>query len=195
METFKPIDEGIERIESIVNSMYEFAGTGKEEMKPCNVHMTLVYALRIILNRSKHIAPISINGELFSALTSYDALGCLTMGVSNRLEQAWIIIVNNALDEFEKGTIAYENRRIDIDFKCDNESISIIISDNAGGIPKGMVEGIFDFAVGSDKKKSMGIGLNVAKAIIDKHGGDIHASNRDNGAVFEIVLKSYKENN
>jgi signal transduction histidine kinase len=194
LDVFKPIDEGIERIESIVNSMYEFAGTGKEKMKPCNVHMTLVYALRIILNRSKHITPIRINGELFSASTNYEYSGCFTMGVSNRLEQVWIIIVNNALDEFEKGTIAYENRRIDIDFKCESESIYIIISDNAGGIPEPMIEGIFDFAIGSEKKKSMGIGLNVAKAIIDKHGGGIQASNRGNGAVFEIVLKSYKEN-
>lgn len=193
IDVFKPIEEGIERIELIVNSMYEFAGTGKEEVKLCNIHMTLVYALRIILNRSKHIAPIQINGELFSASTSYNLSSCLTMGVSNRLEQVWIIIINNALDEFEKGTIAYENRRINVDFHCNDDVIKVTIRDNAGGIPESMLEGIFNFAVGGDKKKSMGIGLNVAKAIINKHGGDIYAYNHENGAVFEIVLKTYRE--
>jgi signal transduction histidine kinase len=39
----------------------------------------------------------------------------------------------------------------------------------------------------------MGIGLNVAKAIIDKHGGDIRVSNKNHGATFEIILKTYEE--
>lgn len=190
---FKPIEEGIERIESIVSSMYEFAGTGKEEMKPCNVHMTLIYALRIVLNRAKHVVPITINGEPFTQATKYDPSGCLTMGISTRLEQVWIIILNNALDEFEKGTIPYENRHIDIRHYCDSEEIMVQISDNAGGIPASVVDGIFDFAVGGEKKKSMGIGLNVAKAIIDKHGGSIRVANKNHGAVFEIVLKPYEE--
>jgi PAS domain S-box-containing protein len=193
LSLFAPIHEGIERIESIVNSMYEFAGTGKEEMKPCNIHMTLVYALRIVMNRSKHIVPISINGEPFSLASTYDATECKTMGISNRLEQVWVIILNNALDEFEKGTITYENRRLDVHFTCDDESITVTITDNAGGIPESMLEDIFDFAIGGEKKKSMGIGLNVAKAIIDKHGGDIRVSNKNHGATFEIILKTYEE--
>jgi PAS domain S-box-containing protein len=194
LSLFKPIDEGIERIESIVSSMYEFAGTGKEEMKHCNVHMTLVYALRIVMNRAKHIVPITINGETFSHATKYNTDECMTMGVSTRLEQVWIIIINNALDEFEKGLIGYENRHIDISFNCAHEEIKIKIVDNAGGIPEPMIDSIFNFAVGGEKKKSMGIGLNVAKAIIDKHGGSIQVTNEDHGAVFEIILKKYEEN-
>lgn len=190
---FGPIDEGIERIESIVGSMYEFAGTGKEEMQPCNIHMTLVYALRILFNRSKHIAPITINGEVFTYATKYSADGCLTMGISTRLEQVWIIIINNALDEFEKGAIAYDTRHIDLCFSCTAEEILITISDNAGGIPEPMLEGIFDFAISGEKKKSMGIGLNVAKAIVDKHGGMIRVANKNQGAEFEIKLKTYEE--
>ncbi|HZF69704.1 ATP-binding protein [Sulfuricurvum sp.] len=195
LEFFKPINEGIERIESIVGSMFEFAGTGKEEMKPCNVHMTLVYALRIVLNRSKHIVPITLNGELFGHKTKYNTDSCLTMGISTRLEQVWIIILNNALDEFEKGALPYYERQLEVLLTCGSDEITIRIADNAGGIPEDKIEGIFDFAVGGEKKKSMGIGLNIAKTIIDKHGGSIHVSNDDQGAVFEIVLKVYKENN
>jgi C4-dicarboxylate-specific signal transduction histidine kinase len=173
--------------------MYEFAGTGKEEMQPCNLHMSLIYALRIVLNRSKHIVPITINGEIFNRNSQYREDGCMTMGISTRLEQVWIIILNNALDEYEKGTIPYENRHIDIRLACDDEWITVTISDNAGGIPDSMLEGIFDFAISGEKKKSMGIGLNVAKAIIDKHGGHVKVSNENHGAKFEITLKSYEE--
>ncbi|MCX6074210.1 MAG: PAS domain-containing protein [Campylobacterales bacterium] len=191
---FQPIEEGIERIQSIVNSMYEFAGTGKEIMKPCNVYMTLIYSLRIILNRAKHIVPITINGELFSSITMYNNTNeCLTMGISTRLEQVWIIIINNALDEFEKNTLTYDKRHLDISLTCTQKEINIKIIDNAGGIPESMIESIFDFAIGGEKKMSMGIGLNVAKAIVDKHGGDIHVSNQEGGALFEITLKTYQE--
>jgi len=195
LEIFKPISEGIERIESIVGSMFEFAGTGREEMQPCNVHMTLVYALRIVLNRSKHIVPIAFNGELFGQKTKYNIDSCLTMGISTRLEQVWIIILNNALDEFEKGAMPYYERSIDVLLTCGSDEITIRIADNAGGIPEDKIGGIFDFAVGGEKKKSMGIGLNIAKTIIDKHGGSIHVSNEGQGAVFEIILQVYKENN
>lgn len=115
------------------------------------------------------------------------------MGISTRLEQVWIIIINNALDEFEKVNISYENRHINITIICNNDDIMVRLSDNAGGIPQSILEGIFDFAVSGEKKKSMGIGLNVAKAIIDKHGGDICVANENNGAVFEVSLKKYKE--
>lgn len=190
---FESIDEGVKRIESIVNSMYEFAGTGKEVMKACSVHMTLIYALRIIMNRSKHIVPIRINGEVFQQTMEYDATRCITMGISNRLEQVWIIILNNAMDEFEKGTILYDNRQLDISMQCNEKEIVVKIVDNAGGIPQNILPGIFDFAISGEKKQSMGIGLNVAKAIIDKHGGSIRVANQDHGAVFEVILKTYEE--
>lgn len=189
---FKPIDEGIERIEFIVGSMYEFAGTGKEVMDICSVDMTLIYGLRIAMNRAKHIAPMRLNGHLFTLRTKYDPKNCMTMGIPTRLEQVWIIILNNALDEFEKGIIPYDRRRLDIWLKCENDEVTISISDNAGGIPSTMLDTLFDFAIGGEKKKSMGIGLNVAKAIIDKHGGNIRVSNENDGAVFEISLKKYK---
>jgi C4-dicarboxylate-specific signal transduction histidine kinase len=115
------------------------------------------------------------------------------MGISTRLEQVWIIIINNALDEFEKNTLDYEQRILDISITCNPKEIYVKIIDNAGGIPESIIESIFDFALGGEKKKSMGIGLNVAKAIIDKHGGDIYVTNKGGGALFEITLKTYNE--
>lgn len=192
MELFEPIDEGIKRIQSIIGAMYEFSGTGREEMQPCNVLKTLIYALRIISNRSKHLVEVTLNGEKIGPETVYDENECLTFGISTRLEQVWIIILNNALDEFEKGNLPFDERSLEITSRRTEEGISIRISDNAGGIPEPMLESIFDFAVGSNKKKSMGIGLNVAKAIVDKHGGKIEVHNKNGGAEFEIVLRSYK---
>lgn len=39
----------------------------------------------------------------------------------------------------------------------------------------------------------MGVGLNIAKKIVDEQSGVIKAYNEDNGAVFEIRLKKFEE--
>lgn len=39
----------------------------------------------------------------------------------------------------------------------------------------------------------MGVGLNIAKKIVDEQNGEIKAYNQDNGAVFEVVLKKFEE--
>lgn len=71
--------------------------------------------------------------------------------------------------------------------------IKIIIKDNAGGIEPTMLPHIFDIFKSSKPQSGMGVGLNIAKSIIEDHGGKITARNEDGGAVFEIVFKEKEE--
>lgn len=62
-----------------------------------------------------------------------------------------------------------------------------MIWDDGEGIAVTDLPHIFDrFYMGQSGKT--GIGLALAKEIIDLHGGKIHAYNGDAGAVFEISL-------
>jgi signal transduction histidine kinase len=74
------------------------------------------------------------------------------------------------------------------------EGIKIAIRDHGKGISEADLPHIFDrfYPVGEEKHSHTGIGLNLAKLIIEKHFGTIKADNYENGgAVFSIVLPDY----
>jgi signal transduction histidine kinase len=64
----------------------------------------------------------------------------------------------------------------------------LTIKDNGGGIKLIPISKIFDPYV-STKKNGTGIGLALAKTIIEKrHQGVLSVTNVDNGAQFSIIL-------
>jgi two-component system sensor histidine kinase KdpD len=72
------------------------------------------------------------------------------------------------------------------------KSIEVWVDDNGPGLPKGKEEAIFKkFEQGRRAAESRGIGLGLAicRAIVEAHGGEIHARNRPNGgARFMFTL-------
>ena len=69
-----------------------------------------------------------------------------------------------------------------------NDKIKVIFKDNAGGIPKEIIDNIFEPFVSSKEASGIGIGLNVAKKIIKQNNSTITAANCDDGACFTITL-------
>lgn len=78
---------------------------------------------------------------------------------------------------------------------CDKISISsyknplytsLIIEDNGGGIEKENIKKIFKRFYKTPDSNGFGIGLAMAKAIIEKNNGEISVSNTGSGARFEM---------
>ncbi len=98
-------------------------------------------------------------------------------GNKNEFEQVIVNIVNNAKDA---------KRDVEIEIIIDKPTITI--SDNAGGIDKKYIDKIFE-PYFSTKKESDGIGLYIAKTIIEKEmDGKLSVKNKDKGAAFMIAL-------
>lgn len=104
----------------------------------------------------------------------------------NWFSEAIINILKNAHEHTNAfGTIKIET--------SDNSMYSsIIISDNGAGISKQDLPHIFErFYKGDNQKESIGIGLNMAKKIIDLSGGEINVlSTPSVGTTF--IIKIYK---
>lgn len=71
--------------------------------------------------------------------------------------------------------------------------VSVHIRDYGIGIPRERTDDIFDAvpsapSSASDTRKGMGIGLSICKAIINAHGGTIHAVSHEGGAEFYFTL-------
>lgn len=181
------ITDGLNRISNIVEAMKEVSSQSSETVENINVYNTLITALTLSFNNAKQVSKIYLNGELFDINIEKSQFEFNAMIQKQRLEQVWIIIINNALDELVKKE-NYEERRLDISIDKSDDKIIIEFVDNAGGIKEDMIVKIFDPFISNKERGGMGIGLNVAKNIIDEHNGSITAENIKNGAKFRIEI-------
>ena len=89
--------------------------------------------------------------------------------------------------------------RIRIFIKNEPEFVQVDISDNGTGIAKKELPHIFERCYRTDasrnsSKGGSGLGLSIAKKIIEEHGGKIWANSVENeGTTLSFVLRKYKE--
>lgn len=83
-----------------------------------------------------------------------------------------------------------ENKKIIINSRKNPIYTELSIEDEGGGITEKNMNKIFKRFYKSPDSKGFGIGLSMAKAIIEANKGEIEVSNTDKGAIFRI--KFYK---
>ena len=106
---------------------------------------------------------------------------------ANEVVQVLINIINNAVDVLEERKS--DDRHIWISVNSSTENVMINIEDNGGGIGSDIIGKVFDPYFSSKSKNGTGLGLYMAKMIIDKHvGGILNVDNTRKGARFSIVL-------
>jgi signal transduction histidine kinase len=73
--------------------------------------------------------------------------------------------------------------------KHEGDVVVFTVSDEGGGFPADEAERIFGKSVRLQPgKKGLGVGLFVAKAIVEAHGGRIWAENTHKGARFSVAI-------
>ena len=122
-----------------------------------------------------------------------------TVGYENELIQVLLNVLNNARDIIKEKNC--EIKRIDIEIISMGDDIIIQVKDYAGGIPKTIIENIFEpyFTTKSDEKGT-GLGLYMCKSILNKVNAEINVENFSEtfddkeyfGANFKIIIQNYK---
>ena len=194
LEDATTVLEGVNRIASIVESMREVASQRSDVFVHHNLYSSLITALTISYNKAKQITQISIQNEPFVIGMDKEKYQFLATIQIQRLEQVFIIIINNALDVL-KHIEDFERRKLEISIQEDQNSYSIIFQDNGGGIDPEELPNIFDPFHSTKEEGGMGIGLNVAQKIVQDHHGRILALNYNEGARFEVVIPKEKTKN
>ena len=111
----------------------------------------------------------------------------VVIGNKNHLAQTFISVIQNMIDVFKSRCISCP--KIDILIFQENDNLKIKIQDNGGGIKVEPIKLIFDPFVTHSIKSSTGLGLYMAKKIIeDKFNGSIYAENVEEGAIFTVTL-------
>ena len=66
--------------------------------------------------------------------------------------------------------------------------VCILVSDMGTGLPTELAGKLFDPFI-TTKENGMGIGLTIARTIVEAHGGSLHAMNNPaGGATFQVAL-------
>lgn len=184
----KVILDGVHRMENIISSMKEIASSSKAEKEDVNIYGTILVALTMTHNKCKHISQVYLNGKQFTTLLDKDDEIFMVHVQKQRIEQVWIVIINNAMDELMKQG-DFLDRRLDITIEnIDDNKVKLKFKDNAGGIADEIKDHLFEAFKSTKESSGMGVGLNVAQKIIFENDGTITAYNEDNGAIFEIII-------
>jgi signal transduction histidine kinase len=117
-----------------------------------------------------------------------DAAAKSVIGDADRLEQALQNLAANALRHTPP------DGRIRLTAERQGADVVLTVRDNGPGIPSEHLTLIFNRFYKADAARKAagggsGLGLSIAKAIVERHGGTIGARN-DDGAVFEMRLPS-----
>lgn len=150
-----------------------------KETKPFNPEEAIQNALQLM---KPQLDKAHISYELHST-GLYQCVGFV-----NEFKQVILNIINNARDILIEKKI--KNPRIDFDLAHDTMFGVIVIKDNGGGIPEDLLPNkIFEPYVTTKGDKGTGIGLQIARTVIEKNmGGTILATNNEEGAEFMISL-------
>jgi signal transduction histidine kinase len=113
-------------------------------------------------------------------------------GDAARLEQALQNLATNAIRHTPPGG------RVVLEASHPDDSVKIVVRDTGSGIPPEHLPRVFDRFYKVDAARSgtslpsgSGLGLSIVRAIVERHGGTVTASNApEGGATFELVLPS-----
>jgi two-component system NtrC family sensor kinase len=101
-----------------------------------------------------------------------------------QIQQVVLILLTNAAEATESGGC------VRVTTNTRGDAVHIRVADNGGGIPADVLPHVFEpFFTTKEDKLRTGLGLAVAKSIVEQHGGTIEAfSEPGQGAEFVVTL-------
>ena len=172
------IDDYIQHLSETINDFRNFFKPDKQTERT---------TLGEVVNKSLNIIAQSLEGHEISVSQSIDnEVELLTYPYE--LMQVLLNILKNAEDILLERDI--KNKHITISYRKVDRRHELSFSDNAGGIPKDIIDKIFDpYFSTKHQKNGTGLGLYMSRVIISEHcRGSLSAHNEEDGAVFVISL-------
>jgi C4-dicarboxylate-specific signal transduction histidine kinase len=121
-------------------------------------------------------------------LTSFNTQTPLPVkGDEIQLQQVILNLIVNALDAMSSMPPA--DRRITVSTARDGASASLSVSDVGPGIPAERPKEIFEPFFFTTKREGTGMGLSIARTIVEVRGGQLSAENEaGRGATFRVKI-------
>jgi len=154
---------------------------GKIELKTETVALERILGEAVELSR-----PTLENGGHDLRVNTPEA-AYFVRGDAVRLTQVFSNLLNNAAKYTPRGG------RVELRVERAGERVQVRVCDNGVGIPKDMLNAVFDMFVQVNNTSragqgGLGIGLTLVKSLVELHGGTVRASSLGDGCGTEIVV-------
>lgn len=172
----KQIESEVDRARDLVYSLLDFSR--KKEFKMSLIPLRELLEETVTLIHSSIPPGVNVSIEVPVDINIY--------ADRHRIEQVFVNIIKNAVDAtVGDGTVRISTERCE-----EPKMICVYISDSGIGISPTCLKRIFDpFFTTKEDGKGSGLGLFVAKEIVEEHGGRLEVESSENeGATFKIKI-------
>ena len=168
------------QVDHLVETLDEFRGFFRPNIKKelCHIAKSLE-SVKLLLKNNIQSSGVALHVECPSDIRAYI--------IPAEFKHIFINLINNSIEAFEQNSVV--KRVITLHVADKKGEITIILQDNAGGIPKEISNRLFDINI-TTKVSGSGMGLYMTKMIVEKLGGTIEVKNVNDGACFTLSLSS-----
>ncbi len=171
-ECLDTILEEASHLERLANEFSSFARLPKPQLRRVDPREVLQQVLELYAS----IPNVALRAQL-------DGLPEV-LADRDQIRQVFTNLVKNAVEAMPRGGA------LEVSWTQENGYLSLTFEDRGGGFPAGAGDAVFDPTF-TTKPTGSGLGLSIVRRILEDHGGDIEAGNRnDGGAWVRIRLRT-----
>ena len=142
--------------------------------------------LHAVVNESVALVAHDIRARQIVVNVNLSSSPCIINGDQVLLQQVLVNLVINAMDAMAE--MPPSRRHLTITSEVRAADVEVSVRDTGPGLPAEIISTLFTPFV-TTKSRGLGIGLTIARTIIDAHGGTIEARNNpEGGATFTVTL-------
>jgi two-component system sensor histidine kinase AtoS len=171
------VETELNRIAEIIGGLLSFSKLKNFPMRKINIIKVLDEVVILLRHR--------IKSKKINFIWDNEIQEVIVLGDENKLKQVFINLLINSIEAvLENGYV-----EIKLNQNKKDEYVEISIIDNGYGIPKDIIEKIFDpFFSSKAGKNNTGLGLSVCQHIIESHQGIISCSSDGKNTIFNVRL-------
>ncbi len=179
-EDIETIGKQISQLREFVDNLLNFYGPGALSVRTININNLVEIALSLLVDRKHTSSRLEVIREYAQDLPIIE-------GDFHQLQHAFLNIISNAMESMPDGG------KLSVMTQLNEGSVDIHITDTGCAMDEEEIKNIFKpFYTTKQGGKGVGLGLAIAKRVIERHGGYINVeSQREVGTNFVINLRGH----
>lgn len=179
----KIANKNVKILQRLINQILDFR---KYENGKLNLHLSEIDFNQTIHDWMESFYSVARKRDIKLTLEAPKAEAHIPVAIDvEKIERVFFNLISNAFK------YTPNNGSIKVSYECDGKNLTFKVSDTGEGISERDLGNIFDrfYQVDRIHPKGSGIGLSLAKAFIELHGGSISVESALNkGSVFTVTL-------